>query len=326
VPSKPTTADDATPCVGAPPTESRWQAALDRALAPVGGRDGRIGRIIGFAVALAARYGAHRGSLSAGGIAFFAALSLAPMTIAIGALAGLVIDPERLREGMAALIDQTPAASALQPLVDQLAALAESTSVAGITVTGLVGLLIAVFAASRVVAAGRAVLDVAFDHPYEGGGVRARLFATLVTLLAMVVVLVVITLVTVLPAVLDALGIDGWFITAVRGPLAPVISLAVTYLAVRALYARGPRRPDRIGFWSPGAAAAAVWLVAVGIGLDVYAVRSATLGVAAAILGGAAVLLLWIYLCAVGLVLGAEWEGMRLDRRRAAAADDSQAA
>lgn len=324
MPSEPTTAGGATTRDVAVRAAGQWHPLLDRLLAPVGGRDGRIGRLIGFALALAARYGEHRGSLSAGGIAFFAALSLAPMTIAIGALAGLVIDPERLREGIAALIDQTPAAAALQPLVDQLAALAESTSVAGITVTGILSLLIAVFAASRVVAAGRAVLDVSFGHPYGGGGMRARLVATLVTLLSLVVILAVITLVTVLPTVLRALSIDGWFITAVRGPLAPVLSLVVLYLVVHALYARGPKRPDRIGRWSPGAAAAAVWLVAVGIGLDLYVVRSATLGVAAAILGGAAVLLLWIYLCAVGLVLGAEWEGMRLERRRETAADSSQ--
>lgn len=268
---------------------------------------------------LVARYGEHRGSISAGGIAFFAALSLAPMTIAIGALAGLVIDPERLRSGFAALIDSTPAAAALQPLVDQLATLAESTSAAGITAAGILSLLIAVFASSRVVAAGRAVLDVAFGHPYVGGGVKARLIATIATLLALVVFLAVITLVSVLPTVLTALSIDGWFITAVRGPLAPLVSLVVVYLLVHALYARGPRKPERIGRWSPGAAAAAAWLVAVGIGLDFYVARSVTLGVAAAVLGGAAVLLLWVYLCAVGLVLGAEWEGMRLQRRREAA-------
>ena len=289
-----------------------------------GGRGSRRGATAAFGFELAGRYGRHRDSIAAGGLAFFTALALAPAALAIGSLAGLVISPQRLRDAMASFIDAVPAAASLQPFVDELANFAERTSAVGFTVTGVVSLVIALFAASRAVVAGRQILDVSFNRGHLVRGLMTRVVATVVTLLLLLGGLVAIIVITVIPAVLGALSIDGWFVNALRGPLAPVVAAAIGYVVVRSIYTLGPQRPTRIGWWSPGAAFAVAWLVGVGIGLDIYITRSASWGVTVAVLGSAAVLLLWLYLCAVGLVIGAEIEGLRLERESGAGAAGSE--
>ncbi|HEX6888219.1 MAG TPA: hypothetical protein VF143_08940, partial [Candidatus Nanopelagicales bacterium] len=64
-----------------------------RAVARVDGHLPAVAPAVGFWAAVYARYARHRGSVLAGGLAFFGLLSLVPAVIALGALLSVLYDP-----------------------------------------------------------------------------------------------------------------------------------------------------------------------------------------------------------------------------------------
>ena len=66
---------------------------------------------------------------------------------------------------------------------------------------------------------------------------------------------------------------------------------------------------------SLGAAIAAGWIVAVTAGVGAYARFSGSLGAAVLVFGTAVVILLWLYLCFLGLLWGAVIEADRQRRQ-----------
>jgi membrane protein len=280
----------------------------------LGGRTTWIGRATDLGLGVVSRYGRHHGAVLAGGLAFFTALAITPLIVAFGALAGLVIDPARLEQAMQELIAQFPSASVLEPFADQLISLAKSTSTTGLTVAGAVGIAVAIFGSTRIVMATRQILDVAFEHPHSRRGLVMRALSVLVILLGIIVVLILVVLLTVVPVVLNALHVEGVARNLLSGPLVWAFVVVLVYALLRTIYHFGPVQRSALTWWSPGAAVVTAWLVLMTLGLNVYVSYSSTLDVAVALLGGAAVLLLWLYLSAMGIVLGAEWEGIRCAR------------
>jgi membrane protein len=280
----------------------------------LGGRTTWIGRATDLGLGVVSRYGRHHGAVLAGGLAFFTALAITPLIVAFGALAGLVIDPARLEQAMQELIAQFPSASVLEPFADQLISLAKSTSTTGLTVAGAVGIAVAIFGSTRIVMATRQILDVAFEHPHPRRGLAMRALSVLVILLGIIVVLILVVLLTVVPVVLNALHVEGVARNLLSGPLVWAFVVVLVYALLRTIYHFGPVQRSALTWWSPGAAVVTAWLVLMTLGLNVYVSYSSTLDVAVALLGGAAVLLLWLYLSAMGIVLGAEWEGIRCAR------------
>jgi uncharacterized BrkB/YihY/UPF0761 family membrane protein len=66
--------------------------------------------------------------------------------------------------------------------------------------------------------------------------------------------------------------------------------------------------------WGP--LVAAVWIMGSSAGVGVYVSLSGTLGAAIIVFGSALVVLMWLYLCFVGLLFGAEIEADRQERAR----------
>jgi membrane protein len=280
----------------------------------LGGRATWLGRCADLGLGVVSRYGRHHGSVLAGGLAFFTALAITPLIVAFGALAGLLLDPARLELAMQELIAQFPSASVLEPFADQLISLAKSTSTTGLTVAGAVGIAVAIFGSTRIVTATRQILDVAFEHPHARRGLVLRALSVLVILLGIIVMLILVVLLTVVPVVLNALHVEGFVRDVFSGPLIWILVLVLVYALLRAIYHLGPVQRSALTWWSPGAAVVTAWLVLMTLGLNIYVSYSSTLDVAVALLGGVAVLLLWLYLSAMGVVLGAEWEGIRCAR------------
>ena len=280
----------------------------------LGGRATWVGRVADLGLGVVSRYGRHHGSVLAGGLAFFTALAITPLIVAFGAVAGLVIDPTRLEQAMEDLSVQFPSASVLEPFVNELIALAKTTSTTGFTVAGAVGIAVAIFGSTRIVTATRQILDVAFEHPHSRRVLALRALSVLVILLGIIVMLILVVLLTVVPVVLNALHVEGVVRTLLSGPLIWLLVLVLVYALLRTIYHLGPVQRSALTWWSPGAAVVTAWLVLMTLGLNVYVSYSSTLDVAVALLGGVAVLLLWLYLSAMGIVLGAEWEGIRCAR------------
>jgi membrane protein len=267
----------------------------------------------------------HRTTLSAGGLAFFVSLSIAPAAVVVGWIAGLLVDPSRVQQSLEVLVGQSPGVGAsLKPFVDSLTSLIEQASGTTFTVATIVSLLLAVYAASRMVYGLRLALNTAFNAPKRYTGAIERLASSVITLIGLVVAVAILVAVTVVPRILAALGLgDVRIFTGVAlidwGTL-----LVLLWAIVRWLMSRASNTQVRLPWWSPGPIVAALWIIVASIGVGIYVQFSSALGAAIAIFGSAIVVLLWLYLCFLGLLYGAEIEAER--QRRVITSDLPEAA
>lgn len=166
------------------------------------------------------------------------------------------------------------------------------------------GLLVAIWSSIEAMAAIQVALDVAYEVPRDRGLIGRRVMA--VPLLAMTLGLGgVASVLLVLGAQLDRL---------VPGALHPVLgavryggSFVLVTLLLSALYALGPAREQRVWDWvSPGGVAAAAAWVLASLGFSFYVDHFGHESRAYGVLGGVAVTLLWLFLTAVIVLVGAE--------------------
>ena len=269
-------------------------------------------RVVAYVQVITARSTAHRGSLAAGGLAFFVALSVAPAALAIGWLVGRILSPQEVRAALTSAARSTPGVNAqLQPVIDQVVSLMESASTSAVTITSVVGVLVAIYAASRTVVGLRLALNSAFGVPDRYRGFVERVAATVITLIGLVAGVAAILALTFVPRVLAALGLTGVRITTGNWLSDWLIAGIVVWLACWFVISRGANHRATVPLWSPGPILAAVWIIVVSIGVGAYATLSSTMSAAVAVFGSALVILLWLYLGFVGLLYGAEVEAQR---------------
>lgn len=253
-----------------------------------------------------------RASLAAGGLAYFVALSIAPAAIALGALAGLILDPDQVRSTLESLAQRTPGADEhAQSAVNVLAGLVESSSASAFTVTTVVSVLLAVYASSKVVLGMRMAMNSTFGVVETRSGLIERGIAAVITLVGLVLAVGLVALLTAVPPVLQWLGVGTLTTTSGSWAIDWLVILALVYLAVRWVMHHAPNTGRPVPWDSPGAVLASLWIVAVTGGVGVYAHFSASLGAAVLVLGTAVVVLLWLYLCFLGLLWGAAIEADR---------------
>ncbi len=274
----------------------------------------RFRYLVAWGTRLGGDYTRYRASLAAGGLAYFVALSLAPAAVAFGMIAGVFLDPSDVRSALEDLAARTPGTVGnVQPVIDALVSMVEGASATAFTVTTVVSLVIAVYAASKVVYGVRMALNTVFGVVEVRSGLVERAFSAVFTLVGLVICVGVVVLLTFVPRILQWLGITGITTTTGNWLLDWLVVLLLVFVGVRGIVRRGPNGGVPVPWRSLGVAAATVWIVAVTAGVGVYASFSSSLGAAVLLLGTAVVILLWLYLCFVGLLWGAIIEA---DRQR----------
>ena len=267
-----------------------------------------------------------RASLAAGGLAYFTALSLAPAALALGTLAGIFLKPQEVSAALDRLSTRAPDAfDTLQPITDSLLRAIESASGSSFTIATIVSLLIAIYAASKMVLGLRTAMNAAFGVVDSRGGLLQRAFAATVTLIALVAGVVMVVLLTLLPRVLEWLGLPAMPVTTGSPTLDWALAVAVIFLVVRWVLQHGPNREGRVPWNSLGAWTATLGIAGATVGVGVYAHFSTVIGAAILIFGTAVVILLWLYLCFVAFLWGAVIEAWASSRRKPPrrAGDDS---
>lgn len=260
-------------------------------------------------------------------VAFFGLLSLFPMLLAVASVLGSLeavvggdvarqAEEEVLR-GLGSVFGGEGGEEVLGAVEDLFA----GTDGGAFTV----GAVVALWAASRGVAAVIRALDLVYDVEERRSYVRLRLLAVLLALGSAVVgagmlgVLVLGPLLGTGRDVANALGLGGAFVTGwdlLRWPVA----LAVLLAWAATVFHLGPNRRTRWRDELPGAVLSAVAWALASVGLRTYlGVAGATNSVLGA-LGGSIVIIMWLYLLAVGLLLGGELNASLA--RRAAASED----
>ena len=249
----------------------------------------------------------HNLTLVSAGVAFYAFLAFIPTLIAVVSVYGLVASPEDVARQVEKIASALP--DEVQRFIEfQLTSIAKANHT-GVSITLAVSLAIALWSASGGIAALVTGLHVANEKEEPKSFVKKRGKALFLTLSAVILLAMIVFLVAVVPGVVSDFGAGGrWAITILRWP---VLALVMAF-GVGALYrlsVRGARR-GRLGLLTPGALTGAVLWVLVSALFGVYTANFAHYSKTYGSLATIVVLLLWLFLSALSLLVGAEVDGI----------------
>lgn len=243
-------------------------------------------------------------TLLAAGVAFFGLLALVPALVALVSVYGLVADPSDVARHVGDLLGAAPAE--MRDLVEnQLEAVTErSSSSAGIG--AFIGIAVALWSASSGMKHLIEALNAAYDEEEGRGFLEVRGLSLLLTVGAVVFLLVAFGVVAIVPTLLEGSALDDAGRIAIQVLRWPALALAFGS-ALAVLYRYGPSRDDAEWRWvTPGAGVATIlWLVGSGL-FSLYVSRFGTYDETYGSLGSVVVAMLWLFLTALVVVLGAE--------------------
>ncbi|WBU64150.1 YihY/virulence factor BrkB family protein [Paracoccus aerodenitrificans] len=248
--------------------------------------------------------GEDRVTSVAGGVTFFGLLALFPAITALVSIFGLVADPEVIAEQMDNLSSVIPPA-AFEIINGQVEAIINSPGTA-LSFAGIIGLFLTLWSANGGMKALMDALNVAWFQRESRGFFKLNLVSLTMTLGAIVLVMALVGTIAVLPAVLNWLPLPDAtkdMVSMIRWP----IMFAVLFLAISALYRWGPSRNDaNFNWFSPGALFASVGLVAASALFSFYASNFANYNQTYGTLGAVIVLMMWLWISAIVVLVGAE--------------------
>ena len=254
-------------------------------------------------------------------VAFFWLLGLFPALLALAAALGSL--EVLVGSGVAAEAEAEVVATLERVLTDDASATIDAVeALFADTDAGTVtfGLLTAVWASSRGFMAVVRALDTVYDLDERRTFVRQRALALALAVCSVLVASTALAMLVLGPLlgtgrdVADAVGLGAGFATLwdwARWPLAVValVAWAATVLHVAPNQAT-PWRAD-----VPGAVVAGVSWVAASVGLRLYVTVVPGGNQVLGLLGGPLIVLLWLYLLAMGLLLGGELNALLAERR-----------
>lgn len=243
-------------------------------------------------------------SVVAAGVGFYAFVAVVPALGVIIAIYALVANAGDLSRHLDLLARVVP--GEVMPLLqDQITRIVKNNTAAGISAA--VGVLIALYSASNATKALISGLNVAYNEREKRSFIRLNLVSLGLTLAAVIGALASIALVAVLPAALNHLGLSSTsenLVSWLRWPL--LIGLFIIGVAV--IYRYAPSRESAQWKWvSPGALiAAALWILGSGL-FSIYVSKFGSYDKTYGSLGAVVVFLMWLYLSAYTVLLGAEF-------------------
>jgi membrane protein len=242
--------------------------------------------------------------LLAAGVAFYSFLSLFPAMIAAVTIYGLVASPATVARQTEAVAQALPR-DAASIITGQMQAIANQPQ-QSLSLGLLIALALALWSASGGVGNIVTAINIAYDEEETRGFIKRKLLSLLFTLGAVVFAAVAVGLIAVVPPLLDEFfpsGVIHWTIQIGRFLLL-VVAVAI---ALAILYRFAPDRDNpRFSWVSVGAAVATViWLVA-SIGFSLYVDNFGSYGKTYGAVAGVAVLMLWLWITAFIVLLGAE--------------------
>ena len=237
-------------------------------------------------------------------VAFYSLLAIVPAMVAIVSLYGLLADPSDIERQIGDWLGSAPQ-EVRELIAVQLTSITENAgTAAGIGV--VIGILVALWSASSGMGHLVEAINIAYDEEETRGWVKRRLLAILLTLGATIFIVVAVGLIAILPAALADTGL-GTAARVVAGIVRWLVLLVGMVAALSVLYRYGPDRDDPKWRWaSPGAIAATIiWLLA-SVLFSVYTANFAKYNETYGTLGAVVVVMLWLFLTALAVIVGAE--------------------
>lgn len=243
-------------------------------------------------------------SLLAAGVAFFTLLALAPALAAVVSVYGLVTTPAEASRQIADFTTALPS-DARSLIGGQLKTVAAGDT-GGLGLALVVGVLLSLWAASGGMKQLIEATNVAYDESETRKFLRLRGLALLFTLGMITLFVAVLGLLAVVPALLDNTGfgsVGRVVVNVLRWPLLAVLMAA----ALAILYRYAPDRDQpKLRWVSWGAGIATLLWVIGSVLFSIYVSNFGHYNKTYGSLGAVVVLLLWLYLSAFIVLLGAE--------------------
>lgn len=243
-------------------------------------------------------------ALVSAGLAFYILLAIFPAIAAVVSVYGLVADSAEVQGHFLAVADLVPEGARVM-LADQMSRVAGG-STGSLSFAALLSLVIALWIASRGTQAFMMAMNVAYNEREKRGLVKQNLIALALTVCLLVFSTLALIATVIVPALVASLGIEGtrgWLLTLLRWPL-----LAAFFMvALAVLYRLAPSRNDAKWRWvTPGSILAVLlWLVA-SIAVSFYVGNFASYNETYGSLGAIVGTLMWFWVSAFVVILGAE--------------------
>jgi len=247
--------------------------------------------------------GSDHVSVVAAGVAFFGLLALFPAIAAFVSIAGFFIDPQQMQEQIATYTEALPSGAA-EIVNRQARQVASSDSAAGWGAA--LGFLLAIWGAAKGVKTLMEGMNIAYEEEEKRNFLVLNLVALALTLFLIVGLVVAVGAAVVAPALASFMSFAPWIEGLMKYAPWPVL-LVLTILALAVIYRYGPSRENAEWRWlTPGAVAGTViWLIG-SLAFSVYVSNFGSYNATYGALGGVIVLLLWLWLSAFSVLLGAE--------------------
>ncbi len=243
-------------------------------------------------------------SLIAAGVGFYFLLAIFPFLAGLISLYGLIVTPEQLSEHMTFLINFLPEESRYI-LEEQLEHLINNTSKA--LGTGVAAsFLLTVWSSSKGANALITACNITYSEA-EGRSfiwaIVARIVLTVAIIVSVIVALIFITVLPKLITILSGYKLSDQIANWITWPI--LILMFNTGLA--ALYRYSPNRSSAKWRWvTPGSVMATVFWILFSFAFSFYLKEFASYNKTYGSVGGIIILLMWFYLSAYIILIGAE--------------------
>lgn len=243
-------------------------------------------------------------TIVAAGVAFYSFVAVVPALAVVIAIYGLVADPGQVAQQITAMAAVVP--NEVLPLLEaQMKRITSNHQAAGIS--AIIGMLLALYSSANATKALISGLNVAYDETEKRSFLELSAIAIALTLGGIVAAVFALSLVALLPSFLARLDITTGVETLLNWLRWPVLVGGFT-TALAVLFRFGPCRRDAKWRWVSGGAlvAGALWLIGSGL-FSLYVTRLGSYDKTYGPLGAAVVFMMWLYLTAFAVLVGAEF-------------------
>ena len=243
-------------------------------------------------------------SLAAAGCAFYATLALFPAISMLTSIYGLLFNPVDAEQQLIVLSGLVPPQGyeLIADRMHQLVSQPNNMLSASLIISFVLTFWSSSIGSRSVLSAVNVAYNVAGQRPFF----RSQLIGLAMTLAAILSAVLAIGVLVLLPVAIDALGLmrHGGFLVHLAG-LAMLIGLF--FVSASLLYRYGPCRaePSRCSVRAGAILATVMWVVASEL-LAFYASRMSSFGSTYGPLGAVVAIMLWFYVSAYAVLLGAE--------------------
>lgn len=293
----------ARPATRLTPPEGRWQAIL---------RPDRPNILL----ALGRRIGRDNVSLLAAGVAFYVFVAIPSGLAAIVSVYALMFNPIEVEQQMQAMAGLLPldVINILSGFLTMLATKAQG----GLGVRLLIGLFIALWSAQSAASSMIVALNAVYEKAETRSFLKFELSAVILALCSIVFALLSLVLFAVAPIALAWLPLPGVTKEAISLIRWPALT-ALVALAIAGIYRFAPAQDGTTRLWGAWGVilTTIVWIGSSAL-FALYVANLASYDASYGSLGAVVVLLLWLYLAAFVVLLGAELNA-ELEERSATA-------